>query len=127
MGGIDDIEFGYEKLHVWQRAIEWADRVLSIAENIETERKHYRLIEQVESSCTSVPMNIAEGKGRYSKKEFVHFLYIARGSLYETMTLLEIFLKRQWIPQEEFTDIKNETREIAKILNAFINSVKRSQ
>ncbi len=127
MGGIDDIEFGYEKLHIWQRAIEWADRVLSIAENIETERKHYRLIEQVESSFTSVPMNIAEGKGRFSKKEFVHFLYIARGSLYETMTLLEIFLKRQWIPQEEFTDIKKETREIAKMLNAFINSVKRSQ
>jgi len=43
------------------------------------------------------------------------------------MTLLEIFLKRQWIPQEEFTDIKNETREIAKMLNALINSVKRNQ
>lgn len=126
MGGIDDIEFGYEKLHVWQRSLEWADCILTIAENTETERKHYRLIEQIESSCTSVPMNIAEGKGRYSKKEFVHFLYIARGSLYETMTLLEIFLKRQWIPQEEFTDIKNETKKIAKMLNGFISSVKRS-
>ena len=91
MGNIDNILFGYEKLLVWQRAIEWADRVLSIAENIETERKHYRLIEQVEASCTSVPMNIAEGKGRYSKKEFVPFLYIARGFLYETMTLFRNF------------------------------------
>jgi len=127
LGGIDDILFGYEKLLVWQRAIEWADHVILIAGNIETERKHYRLIEQAESSCTSVPMNIAEGKGRYSKKEFVHYLYIARGSLYETMTLLEIFLSRQWIPQEEFIAMKNETREIAKMLNAFINSVKRNQ
>lgn len=126
MGNID-ILFGYEKLLIWQRAIEWADYVLSIAENIETERKHYRLIEQVEASCTSVPMNIAEGKGRYSKKEFVHFLYIARGSLYETMTLLEIFFKRQWIPQEEFVAVKNETREIAKMLNSFITSIKKSQ
>lgn len=72
-------------------------------------------------------MNIAEGKGRFSKKEFVHFLYIARGSLYETMTLLEIFLKRNWVPQEEFVFIKNETREIAKMINGFINSVKRNQ
>lgn len=127
MGSIDDILFGYEKLLVWQRAIEWTDRILSIAENIETERKHFRLIEQVESSCTSVPMNIAEGKGRFSKKEFVHFLYIARGSLYETMTLLEIFLKRQWISQEEFIAVKNETREIAKMLNGFINSIKKNQ
>lgn len=127
MSNIDDIEFGYEKLLVWQRSLEWADRILIIAENIGAERKHYRLIEQIESSCTSVPMNIAEGKGRFSKKEFVHFLYIARGSLYETMTLLEIFLKRRWVSQEEFSSVKNETREIAKMLNAFINSVKRSQ
>ncbi|HJL78902.1 MAG TPA: hypothetical protein QF355_06350 [Candidatus Marinimicrobia bacterium] len=45
MDKIDDIDFGYEKLLIWQRSLEWADRVLSIAENIETERKHYRLIE----------------------------------------------------------------------------------
>lgn len=127
MDNINDIEFGYEKLLIWQRSLEWADRVLSIAENIETERKHYRLIEQVESSCTSVPMNIAEGKGRFSKKEFVHFLYIARGSLYETMILLEIFLKRQWVSHEEFIIVKSETREIAKMLNAFINSLKKNQ
>ena len=61
------------------------------------------------------------------EKEFVHFLYIARGSLYETMTLLEIFLKRHWVPQEEFIAIKNETREIAKMLNGFINSIKINQ
>jgi four helix bundle protein len=127
LGGIDDIEFGYEKLLIWQRSLDWADRILTIAEDIGTERKHYRLIEQIESSCTSVAMNIAEGKGRFSKKEFVHFLYIARGSLYETMTLLEIFLKRQWISQEEFIVVKNETREIAKMLNAFINSIKKNQ
>jgi four helix bundle protein len=127
LSSIDDIEFGYEKLLVWQRSLEWADRILTIAENIGTERKHYRLIEQIESSCTSVPMNIAEGKGRFSKKEFVHFLYIARGSLYETMTLLEIFLKRQWVSQEDFISVKNETREIAKMLNAFINSIKKNQ
>ena len=127
MSGLDDIEFGYEKLLIWQRSLEWADRILTIAENIGTKRTHYRLIEQIESSCTSVPMNIAEGKGRFSKNEFVHFLYIARGSLYETMTLLEIFIKRNWLSQEEFSAVKNETREIAKMLNGFINSVKRNQ
>jgi len=127
LSGIDDIEFGYEKLLIWQRSLDWADRILTIAEDIGTERKHYRLIEQIESSCTSVPMNIAEGKGRFSKKEFVHFLYIARGSLYETITLLEIFLKRQWIPQKEFIAVKNEAREIAKMLNSFITSIKKNQ
>jgi four helix bundle protein len=43
------------------------------------------------------------------------------------MTLLEIFIKRNWLSQEEFSAVKNETREIAKMLNGFINSVKRNQ
>jgi len=124
LSDMDDKEFGYERLLVWQRSLEWADRILTIAESIGSKRNHFRLIEQIEASCTSVPMNIAEGKGRFSKKEFVHFLYIARGSLYETMTLLEIFFKRQWVPQEDFFVLKNETKEIAKMLNAFINSIK---
>jgi four helix bundle protein len=125
MDASNDNEFGYEKLMIWQRALEWADRILTIAENIGAKRSHFCLIEQIESSCTSAPMNIAEGKGRFSKKEFVHFLYIARGSLYETMTLLEMFSKRNWLSQEEFIAVKNETREIAKMLNGFINSLKK--
>ena len=64
---------------------------------LKAESKHYRLIEQLEAAVTSIPMNIAEGKGRESKKEFVHFLHISRGSLYETLTLLEIFQMRNWI------------------------------
>jgi four helix bundle protein len=79
----------------------------------------------MEGCCTSVPMNIAEGKGRFSKKEFVHFLYISRGSLYETMTLLELFRMREWVSTDEFITVKCETKEIAKMLNAFINSIKR--
>ena len=61
-----------------------------------TPRKHYRLIEQLEASSASVALNISEGKGRFSKKEFKHFLYIARGSLYETVTLLQILIKKNW-------------------------------
>jgi four helix bundle protein len=62
-------------------------------------------------------MNIAEGKGRNSKKEFIHFLYIARGSLYETLTLLEIFQMRYWINAEQFMNIESRSNEIAKMIN----------
>jgi len=64
--------------------------VIDASECIDTGRQHYRLIEQIEAASTSIAMNIGEGKGRFSKKEFKHFCYIARGSLYETMTLLVI-------------------------------------
>ncbi len=69
-------------------------------------------------------MNIAEGKGRYSKKEFVQFLFIARGSLYETTTLLEILHRQGWIELTLFRKLKTDATEIAKMLNSLINSIK---
>ena len=123
MPSMDD--FGYEKLEVWQRSVELSCNIIGIVDKLNTPRHHLRLIEQLEAASTSVPMNIAEGKGRYSKKEFVHFLYIARGSLYETVTLLEIFARLTWLDKEAFASIKNQTAEIAKMLNALINSIKK--
>jgi four helix bundle protein len=86
--------FAFEKLKVYERSVEFAVSVIDIIDEAKTPRKHYRLIEQLEASCTSVPSNISEGKGRFSKKEFKHYLYIARGSLYETITRLQIFRKK---------------------------------
>ena len=83
----------YKDLLVWQKSLEFANNIIDLVENLDTKRNHYRLIEQIEAVSTSIPMNIAEGKGRYSTKELQHFMIIARGSLYETMTLLEIFKK----------------------------------
>ena len=118
-------KFGYEDLEVWQKAIDWASEIVSLSADLETNRSHFRLIEQLESACSSVAMNIAEGKGRYSQKEFVQFLYVARGSLYETITLLEIFVKQNWITENKFMEFKKEGREIARMLNALINAIKK--
>jgi len=120
-------EFAFKDLHVWQRSLDFADLVISESEKITTSRKHYRLLEQLESAVTSVPMNIAEGKGRNSKKEFIQFLYIARGSLYETITLLTIFKKRGWISNEKLKEFDNEGIEIAKMIKGLINSINRSR
>jgi four helix bundle protein len=116
-------KFAYKDLIVWQKSIEFASKVIDLAENLETTRKQYRLIEQLESVVTSIPMNIAEGKGRYSKKEFSHFLMIARGSLYETLTLLEIFKFRSWITVDDYNNLENQANEIAIKINAFYKSL----
>jgi four helix bundle protein len=68
-------------------------------------------------------MNIAEGKGRYSKKEFSHFLMIARGSLYEALTLLEIFKFRSWISIDDYNELENQANEIAIKLNSLNKSL----
>ena len=117
-------QFNFEKLEVWQKAVGYADDVISLLEQIETKRNHYRLFEQMESACTSISMNIAEGRGRFSKREFIHFLHIARGSLFETVTLLTIFRKREWIGHPEFQSLKENSFEIGKMINGLIKAVR---
>ena len=117
------MRFGYEDLDVWNKAIEFAVEVIGIVENISTDRKHYRLLEQIEASSASIAMNIAEGKGRFSKKEFVQYLYISRGSLYETMTLLEIFRRKKWISNQCYSKFEIDGKAIVSMLKGLINAI----
>lgn len=118
------MKFGHEDLDVWNRAVDFAVKVIELVEKVDTGRKHYRLFEQIEASSTSVSMNLAEGKGRNSKKEFMQYCYIARGSLYETMTLLEIFKRKAWISEVDFLLLKSEGIEIASMIKGLINAIK---
>ena len=117
------MKFAYEKLDVWNKAVDFAVQVIDTVENIDTGRKHYRLLEQIEASSTSIAMNIAEGKGRFSKKEFKQYLYIARGSLYETMTLLEILRRKKWVSDDDYTRLESNGKEIASMIKGLINSI----
>ena len=118
------MSFAFEDLKVYRRALDFSVAIIDIIDEIETPRKHFRLVEQLESSSTSVALNISEGKGRFSKKEFKHFLYIARGSLYETITMLQIFRKKHWLDKESYNQFYSESEEINKMLAGVINSIK---
>ena len=121
------MKFGYEDLEVWNKAVEFAVNVIGVVENISTDRRHYRLLEQIEASSASVATNIAEGKGRFSKKEFVQYLYISRGSLYETMTLVEIFKRKKWISERHHLEFGAKGKEIASMLKGLINSISKQK
>ncbi len=100
--------------------------MLDITENLTTEAKHYRLVEQAEAASASIARNISEGKGRRTKKEFIQFFYIARGSLYESITLLNPFEKRNWITMETLEEMEDDGIEIASMLKGLINSIYES-
>ncbi|RJX36302.1 MAG: four helix bundle protein [Desulfurivibrio sp.] len=116
--------FSFEDLEVWQRAVLFAESVIVSSEKWKTAGKHYRLLEQLEAAVTSVAMNIAEGKGRYSQKEFKQYLYIARGSLFEVITLLVIVEKLGWIDNKDLDTFRNEAEIIGKMLSSLANSIK---
>ena len=110
-------------MDVWQKAVEFTVDVIDIVDNLATDRKHFRLLEQIKASSASIAMNIAEGKGRFSKKEFVHYLYIARGSLYETMTLLEIMHRKRWTSDDDIDKLNEKGLEIAAMIKGLINAI----
>ena len=118
-----DSEFAFKELLVWQKALFFANDVIDVTEKLNSSRKHYRLIDQIEAASASVAQNIAEGKGRYSKKEFRQFLFYSRGSLYETITILNIFYLRNWISKEKLEDMEAQASEIAKMINGLVKSI----
>ena len=121
------MEFAFKELKVWQKSIDFVDKVLEISENLNTSQKHYRIMEQIESAVISISNNISEGKGRYSKKEFVQFLFIARGSLNETVSILNVFERRKWISPEILNSLENDALEIVQMIKGLINSIKGSK
>ena len=115
--------FPFEKLDVWQLAVDLAERVLNLLEQLPQNRRQ-RLISQMEAAATSPAQNIAEGEGRQYKKEFIQFIHISRGSIYEVVTLNEIFRRGKLFSDTEADEIRARCVAIDRKLNGLINSLK---
>lgn len=110
----------HRDLVAWQRAMELAERVYGIAADL-PESERFALSQQLRRAALSVPSNIAEGYGRHSRKEFVKFLRIARGSVCELLTQLEPVRRLKFIAHDaETSDLAEETD---RVLNALIRSL----
>ena len=102
--------FPFEKLDVWQLAVDLAEAVLNLMEKL-PQNRHIRLISQMESAAVSPSQNIAEGEGRQYKKEFIQFLHIAEGSVFEVVTLNEIFRRKKLLNDEAANEVSNTSAQ----------------
>ena len=114
--------FPFEKLEVYQLALDLADYVLELLENL-PQNRHLRLISQMEAAAVSPAQNIGEGKGRQYKKEFIQFLHIAQGSVYEVVTLNAVFKRRKLFQENEAREVRNRCEQVDRKLNGLINSL----
>ncbi len=119
---MDRYLFPFEKLDVWQLAIDLAEYVLNLLEEL-NQNRHIRLVSQMEAAATSPAQNIAEGKGRQYKKEFIQFLHIAQGSLFEVVTLNEILRRRTLFSEDKANEVRKRCEQIDRKLNGLINSL----
>ena len=107
----------YRDLIVWQKSMLLCKKVYIVTKNFPKEEL-YGLTSQIRRCAISIPSNIAEGRGRSSDKEFIRFLQISLGSIYELQTQLELAFELNYIDNIE--DLINLSIEIEKILNTLI-------
>jgi four helix bundle protein len=116
----------YRDLIVWQKSMQLVTRIYMLTRKLPKEET-YSLINQIRRSCISIPSNIAEGYGRNSTNDYLRFLQIATGSLYELQTQLEICLNLKYLPKKVFEEVFEQSREIERMLSSLIRrlSVKK--
>lgn len=112
---------GFKELMVWQRAKQLAVKVYLLTTESAL-AKHYALADQIRRSAISIPSNIAEGDERDTDKDSVRFFYIAKGSLAELATQLEIAHEVSLISVPQTTPIPAECAELGRMLGALIKA-----
>jgi len=108
----------FEKLRVWQKSMLVCERIHKLFEA----SNEYVLKDQIFRSALSVPSNIAEGEERFSVKEAIRFLYIAKGSAGELLTQLILSQRLGLIEPDEFKQLEASVREISKMIAGLIRS-----
>ena len=105
----------YRDLEVWKLSMDFVEAIYKALKTFPPEER-YGICDQIRRAAVSVPSNIAEGFGRDTPKEFAHFLSIARGSLYETMTQLEIASRLGYLASN--SGLYPQSVSIGKMLNS---------
>ena len=113
--------FSFFDLRVYQDAKRLVIDIYQLLEKF-PKNENYALCDQIRRAAASVPSNIAEGSGRVSIKEKIHFIEIAYGSLSETLCQLDIAHDLQYITQEEFEYQKQQINIIGKQLSGLRKS-----
>ena len=113
----------FRDLIVWQKFVDLVTQIYQASGNF-PKSEFYGLISQLRRSAVSIPSNIAEGYGRRSTGNYVRFLQIFVGSLYELQTQLEIAKKLEYLTEFEFNGLYENTREIERMLLSLVSKIR---
>jgi len=116
--------FGFEKLDVWQKAVDFANEVYGATRQFPTGER-YGLTSQVRRAAVSISSNIAEGSGRSSRKDFAHFIEIAYGSLMEVVSQVQVACHQAFLKPVERDSLYVKAEELARMLSGLKVSLLR--
>lgn len=113
--------FSYRNLSVYQHAKLFVIFVYNLLKQFPKEEQ-YALCDQLRRAAISIPSNIAEGSGRVSLKEQIHFIEIAFASSYEVMCQIELAYELNYINEKELKESEEQVQSIAQMLSGLRNS-----
>jgi four helix bundle protein len=116
--------FSYRRLVVYQHSRKYVKTIYALTQTFPKEEL-FALTNQLRRAAISVTSNIAESMGRYSEKDKLHFIEFAFGSLYETMSQIEVAFDLEYINKEQYEDAENQVTDIAKMLSGLRASINR--
>ena len=108
--------FGFEKLEVWQKSIEYADMIYAVTRTFPDDER-FGLTAQLRRAAVSISSNIAEGSSRASQRDFARFVEIAYGSLMETISQLCIAERQKLVSVERAQETRLQAERIARMLS----------
>lgn len=112
--------FDFEKFEVYKKAQSFAKEVSDFIETIPA--KHARIIDQLIRASLSIPLNIAEGAGRYSKPDKKNFYIIARGSVFECVAIFDLLAAKALLDDTLRKRFYETAEELSKMISGLINS-----
>lgn len=117
--------FGFEQLQVYHLAVAYVAQAYKVSEQFPSEDRS-GLTSQLRRAATSVPLNIAEGKGRGTDRDFAGFLYQARGSLLESVSALDIAIALGFLEASQIVPLKSDASDLQTKLNALLRTLNQS-
>lgn len=112
--------FIFENLEVYKKAVDHANKIHRTTRTISKEYDYIK--NQIRRSSSSIPLNIAEGNGRFSKKDRRNMFVIARGSCFECVAALELLKNYELISSSEHKMLLKELEDIGKMLSGLIRN-----
>jgi four helix bundle protein len=113
----------FRNLLIWQKAMNLVTKLYKTTRQFPKEEV-FGLTSQLRRCSVSIPSNIAEGYGRGSNPELIRFLNISTGSLFELQTQLEIAYNIEYLDEDIFKSLCDDTRELEIMLVSFTNKIK---
>ena len=114
--------YAFENMNAWQEARKLVVDVYQLLDSFPNFEK-YALCDQIRRAIVSVPSNLAEGSGRTSLKEQIHFYEISYGSLMETYNQLIIASDLKYIGEDSITTLRSRIDTVARMLNGLRSSL----